>query len=223
MCDRSRDPYSAAERSRLVQEGISHYHRMLAAYGVPESRWDEYVARNQGGAVLGSARLVRDIAIGEVNCPVHGAAVRGKRCPGKKEACPARVRKAAASAVQRQRRAERRQGGARRGVDAGRLSWSDAVAAVDCPMHTQLVRGMNCGPLCHVRWNFYVTGLLKSGCDVWTEEWRAIVAYRHWCYLLMFPATREAARTARPPDFPPELFRFRGTGTLYLRGFASTA
>jgi hypothetical protein len=151
VCDRSRDPYSAAERSRLEAEGTSHYKRMLAAYGVPESKWDEYVARNQAGSVMGSARSARDIATGEVNCPVHAAAVRGTPCP-RDGACPARVRKAAASAVQRQRRAERRKGAVR----GGQLSWSDAVAELDCPLHEWAVRGKDCGPYCGARWDAYL-------------------------------------------------------------------
>jgi hypothetical protein len=104
VCDRSRDPCSAAVRSRLTREGTSHYRRMLSAYGVPESKWDLYVARNAAGALAPSPRSARDIAQGEANCPVHPSAVRGRPCPEGSGACPARMRKAVRSAVRREAR-----------------------------------------------------------------------------------------------------------------------
>ncbi len=102
VCDRSGDPYSLDYRDRLELAGVSHYRRMLAAYGVPESRWDNYVARNAAGASAPSPRSVTDIAEGEVNCPVHKVQ-RGTSCPAP---CPARLSKAALAARQCRRRAQ---------------------------------------------------------------------------------------------------------------------
>ena len=102
-CDRSRDPYSARVRDQLQAEGISHYRRMLAAYGVPEFRWDYCVARNTAGAMAGTAESLWELSVELVSCPMHGHP-RGSECPGP---CPARMRKAAQAAIQRQARKTR--------------------------------------------------------------------------------------------------------------------
>jgi len=97
VCDRSDDPYPVKTRLELEAAGVSHYRRMLSAYGVPECRWDNYVERNGSGAMAPSQRSAEVIATGEVNCPVHKVP-RGTPCP---EWCHARLSKACMAARRR--------------------------------------------------------------------------------------------------------------------------
>lgn len=99
----ARSEYSGNVRDRLEREGISHYRRMLKAYGVPESRWDYYVARNAAGASAESAPSAWEAAVEAVSCPLHSCD-RGVPCDGP---CPARMHKWAASATRHRARAER--------------------------------------------------------------------------------------------------------------------